>query len=441
MIDPGDVTWIGKQGDVVCRPADWKDVLSFFLVNYSLHALTVITNPGSGVVITVCSCLTAILFPFRGFVIAVAYLSDLAISGGNSLEQAKLADALVMVVPRSMKFEAYTCDPSFSNIHGQHPFPVRTLPNPFRKAFWAARASRGNGGKSEDPEDSFNLRFNDTYRFAKVPQSFKVQPLIKGSKHEFELSSSYGIVKALAAVVQLAYGAYELYAARAKQFERFGYAAYSLTIIPYIIMSLVNFATSASRPSYPARYIVYYRGRDLPETLSTDMEETTIAATALMAREDGSLLSTDAKDQGHREDWMKEVESEVAGVVGYTYGDPQCSPDSTTTLQGLGKLGTLFIAVSLPYVLIYALTGFQKGESTVSQRSWALGALVWGFLALFVISNVVIQIGNIFERLFGFTSPFEMDHLVASLFLSAPTIGMFVTVARMILQDQICTKI
>ncbi|KAI5848429.1 hypothetical protein DFP73DRAFT_474084, partial [Morchella snyderi] len=101
MIDTGDVTWTGKKGDVVCRPSDWKAVLKFFLVNYGLHALTVVTEPGSGVVNTVSACVMSILLPYWRLMTALWYLVDFPITGKSSLEQAKLAGALVMVVPKT----------------------------------------------------------------------------------------------------------------------------------------------------------------------------------------------------------------------------------------------------------------------------------------------------------------------------------------------------
>lgn len=221
---------------------------------------------------------------------------------------------------------------SFYNIHGHHPFPVRTLPKLFSKASGAARASRGSGGALSHPEDSFNIRFNNTYCLASVPSAYKLQPLTKGTKQEFELASTYGIVKTVAALVQLCYGSYELYAASANQFRKYGYAAYSLTIIPHVIMSLLTLAASASQPSYPSKYIVYYRGKDMPEAPSTAEED--------------PLLFADRKDRP-REDWIKKVESVVTGHVGYTYGDPSHAAGGGDLLLGWVILG-LFFSFSLP---------------------------------------------------------------------------------------------
>lgn len=104
MIDPGKVTYKGEKGDVICRPSHWSDVAMFFLANYALHAFTVLTDPGSGAFITMCDCVRAILLPYTGSVKALIYISEFAIGGKTTLERAKRARALCMVVPTSVEF-------------------------------------------------------------------------------------------------------------------------------------------------------------------------------------------------------------------------------------------------------------------------------------------------------------------------------------------------
>lgn len=205
-------------------------------------------------------------------------------------------------------------------------------------------------------------------------------------------------------------------------------------------MSLLTLAASASQPSYPSKYIVYYRGKEMPEAPSTDAEATTMAGTASTAEED-PLLFADRKDRP-REDWMKEVESVVTGHVGYTYGDPSHAAGGGDLLLGWVILGLFFfILIALPYILIHALTGFQKRESTVTQRSWTLSAPVLGQVIILVLFLVTDRIRNFIQKLVGFGFPQEISECLTALLLSAPTMGMFVTVTGMILQDDICTRI
>lgn len=104
MINAGKITYKGEKGDIICRSSHWSDVAMFFLANYALHALTVLTDPGSGAFITMCDCVRAILLPYTGSVKALIYISEFAIGGKTTLERAKLARALCMVVPLSVKF-------------------------------------------------------------------------------------------------------------------------------------------------------------------------------------------------------------------------------------------------------------------------------------------------------------------------------------------------
>jgi hypothetical protein len=82
---------------------------------------------------------------------------------------------------------------------------------------------------------------------------------------KLNLCYNYPIIKVIAAILQTLYGSYEVFRVGESQFERYGFAAYSLTIIPYIIMSLVNLMAALIEPEYPTMYLVYYGGETWPE--------------------------------------------------------------------------------------------------------------------------------------------------------------------------------
>jgi len=75
-----------------------------------------------------------------------------------------------------------------------------------------------------------------------------------------DLASNYNLIKILAAIFQTAYGAFELYATRGHQLDIYGYAANALTVVPYILMSVVNLLVALAQPQYPAKFIVTYKG-------------------------------------------------------------------------------------------------------------------------------------------------------------------------------------
>ena len=70
------------------------------------------------------------------------------------------------------------------------------------------------------------------------------------------ISSSYNAVKILIAVFRTLYPSSILYRSREDQLNRYGYAAFSLTMVPYAIMSVVSLIGALVTPSYPNLYLV-----------------------------------------------------------------------------------------------------------------------------------------------------------------------------------------
>jgi len=132
--------------------------------------------------------------------------------------------------------------PALVNVHGQHPVPTPSiLPWPWRQR------KTGNLGYGKTTED---------LRLVAVPPTFKVHPIIPDLSNKIKLSSNYNIPKAVAAVLQILYASFELYATAGQQVKRWGFAAYSFTVIPYICMSLVNLLASLFEPQYSTMYLV-----------------------------------------------------------------------------------------------------------------------------------------------------------------------------------------
>lgn len=98
-------TITGVKGQVVCRPTEWTDVAKFFVFNYGLHALTVVSAPGSGILELIANTAVAIVLPFSGTVKAITAIYRLARSEPNPLETAQKAGALCMVIPSGEVWE------------------------------------------------------------------------------------------------------------------------------------------------------------------------------------------------------------------------------------------------------------------------------------------------------------------------------------------------
>lgn len=93
---------IVTKGQEVCRPADWTDVAKFFVFNYGLHALTVLSAPGAGIAEMVINTIVAIVLPFTGTYKAITAIYRFARSGPNPLKTAQKSGALCMVVSKEI---------------------------------------------------------------------------------------------------------------------------------------------------------------------------------------------------------------------------------------------------------------------------------------------------------------------------------------------------
>jgi hypothetical protein len=70
------------------------------------------------------------------------------------------------------------------------------------------------------------------------------------------IGASFSIPKVLIAVFQLVYAVVTLYRSRGDQIARYGYAAFSLSVVPYAVMSLFNLIGALVTPDYLALNLV-----------------------------------------------------------------------------------------------------------------------------------------------------------------------------------------
>lgn len=141
-------------------------------------------------------------------------------------------------------------------IHGQRPS-------------WAS-------GANSIVEDGNESNPQVKYALVVVPETSIVAPLIDSSvSTPIKLSCNYSIFKSVIAIIQIVYGALGLYEASAREVPKFGYAAYSLTVIPYILMSLVNLLANICQPQYPTMFLVLNESvEDQPNSCHVDSPET-----------------------------------------------------------------------------------------------------------------------------------------------------------------------
>ncbi|KAL9050122.1 MAG: hypothetical protein Q9162_006828 [Coniocarpon cinnabarinum] len=196
----------------------------------------------------------------------------------------------------------------------------------------------------------------DGYALACAPRHTKI------AGGEFSVASSSGIVKALIALFQTLYAASTLYHVRADQLDRYGFAAYGLTVTHFAVMSLLNVGAHLATPDYPSMFM-----------LRTD---TMAEAERLGGRFSGEVGRVVA-DQG------KQGKSAIASL---DTPETVTSFDETsahmTELQVAGKVfpasPPIIVSIaSLSLIMVGYFSHYRHGSSTAEQRNWILA---WTFL-------------------------------------------------------------
>ncbi|TLD14146.1 uncharacterized protein PgNI_04843, partial [Pyricularia grisea] len=117
-----------------------------------------------------------------------------------------------------------------------------------------------------------------------------------------EVSAGYNALKIFISIFQLIYSSHAIYRARGDQIDRYGFAAFGLTVIPYAWMSLVNLTGNLLCPQYNTIFLVGSEGLDHLERVlaaATDDEKKLFPVLGVVGR---LHRSTDTQMQKlHRE--------------------------------------------------------------------------------------------------------------------------------------------
>jgi uncharacterized integral membrane protein len=105
-----------------------------------------------------------------------------------------------------------------------------------------------------DKKLGVTLELPEGYEFRTVPRDSRI---VDSENSNIKVQPSYNYAQMVVAVVQLLYALSSLYRARTHQIERFGYAAFGLTVTPYAVMSLVNLMSFLFCPDFKELYLVH----------------------------------------------------------------------------------------------------------------------------------------------------------------------------------------
>ena len=243
------------------------------------------------------------------------------------------------------------------------------------------------------------------------------------------------------------YGSWELYLARGRQFDRYGYAASSLTVVPYIAMSILNLLAAIVEPQYPCVFLVKH-GEDVAPDLRDEINSVMGGAVAVgTAPSTGAdAVERDSPDLAGRtstaSDPIGQVSHErtIFGWVGnISVSDaPATNPAQifrsrlNLRTKSLACFATVLAigAYLAPYVVAFILTRFEKQQSTVHQRTWIVTWLVVEGVS--GIYGILIR-PKLYLR--HWSGAYLLCCLGANL---APGIAVWVIVGKMILEGGIC---
>lgn len=248
------------------------------------------------------------------------------------------------------------------------------------------------------------VRLAPGYTYELVPKDAEFE---EDPKRPTELAYNYNVLKILASVAQTVIATVTLYETRGDQIDRYGYAAFGLTVTPYAMMSLVNLLGHSLCPEYETMYFVETAAlrKMLLECTEIDnegkwsprlvdgvigrMKETPSQTTAQSkdasgieleefgrtAREDGYGVLADEPPQSEQADVAKKSTSEDKPISRgrKTFNTIICLPMFFVVIPIM-----FFWPIIPPLAIMGALTHFQKGSSTHSQRAWLMCWLVFG---------------------------------------------------------------
>jgi hypothetical protein len=255
------------------------------------------------------------------------------------------------------------------------------------------------------------------YTMAALPSNAVVEP----GGDDVSISFSYNVIQSIVSIAQVLFASATLYKTRGDQLNQYGYAAFGLTVLPYLVMSLINLLGNTLTPDFSALYLV--RSLEMEEaeargchfdgtvgrlsqdpTPDTDLVEFTQAGRDFLVRavptSDSNVNSTEAT---YRISSTQEIHKNTSNLSEFMSGSmaprssmPQRRAELEITVPALtafrmegsqvwslsntryAMMFTSCILVPIPFAVIAGLTHFQSGHSTRAQRTWTMGWLVFG---------------------------------------------------------------
>jgi hypothetical protein len=259
------------------------------------------------------------------------------------------------------------------------------------------------------------------------------------------ISATHNILGAFVGLMQIIYASYTLYLTRGDQIERYGYAAFGLTVFPYIMMTVMNLLGNLFTASYPTLYLVdspelheaRLRGAEIDGVVGTVVEgdygRSSYTGKLSSGEFAGPHVSENSVPRATRiRPFMKLIDA-AGSTVGDTYvlEFTDLAEDQApyrmhlrippyTQFQTIGKAYKgmkrrgrkgfqwwCFMAIGLgafPIAVVGAMTRFQAAQSTTTQRVFttfwlAAGVTIGSTIPFFGLTfQETLKRANVFKR-------------------------------------------
>jgi hypothetical protein len=263
---PFDNSASETNGDpnLACTDATWQSIVVFLLANYVAHCATVKAYPGESTGSLVRATFFALLQPVSGTLRAVDSIRRHSrLKGTNDLQRAARAGALCMVV-RTSDWKPQAGDVIKGVKIERQPSRRMDAPQEWKLAAPVCLTDKfvryphllTRRGWFEI-HGSYQLP--EGYGFETAPSDTllrQISPDDNSRAIHVTICANSNLLKSFVAILQALYAAYTLYHARGKQIAQFGYASYGLTVVPYLIMSILNLVSQLLNPDYPTLFII-----------------------------------------------------------------------------------------------------------------------------------------------------------------------------------------
>ena len=259
------------------------------------------------------------------------------------------------------------------------------------------------------------------------------------------LSCNYSFMKILISLVQFFFAISTLYRSKGDQVDRYGYAAFGLTVVPYLSITLLNLLGSLICPQYDSMFLVE------SETLRKLINSRELELTNKEPAHEEPAHEEPTHEEPARGDLVADESAPaivprllVSGITATLDESEASAEDQVTRTSYYGDMRAFIsLTAAMLFFLITSLaiiggvSHFKTGGSTLSQRAWAMCWFSFGIV--FGLLIFLMRTGAMRAADEGDIHQDAKMLIVTTLLFSPPAIGGLVVVGQMIKSYGICT--